>query len=475
MNKRSIFGFAVGPIGAAALGFISLPMSTWLFAPEDVGRISMLQTATGVCTIIFTLGLDQSFVRQYHLSQHRSALLRTVTWPGLTLLVLTTALLLAASPGFLSRQMYGIDSPLLSAITAIGVVAAFISRFSSLALRMDDRGLAFSMSQLLPKLLYVALIGLLALDDTRRFNQLLVAQTVSLVAASAIFAWNTRKSWIQTDSPAADAPPLPRLYNLLHYGLPMMAAGLAYWTLEAIDKVMLRTLSSFTELGHYSVAMGVASVAATLSTIFTTIWVPTAFKWAAEPDCVERISTLQCRLVTVAVLIIGGAGTLTFALDWLLPASYASVRELIVLCMLPALFYAVSEVTGIGAAIAHRSGLILLAAVITAAFNICLNSWLIPLWGARGAALATALSFYLMLVLRTETSTRSWRRLPRADVYIPLALGLIAASAHAWLVTNHPAAVQCLWVILLASAAWWYRAAVGQIIRHMRHREAPAV
>nr|WP_295084708.1 lipopolysaccharide biosynthesis protein [uncultured Roseateles sp.] len=472
MDRRSILGFAVGPIGASFLGFVSLPLSTWLFAPDDVGRISMLQTATAIGTVAFTLGLDQSFARQYHQCRQRGALLRTTAWPGLALLLTAALALLAFWPKLLSQQMYGIESTVLSAVTLVGIIAAYLSRFSSLVLRMSERGLAFSMSQLLPKVMYIACLGLLALNTTRHFNQLLTAQTASLVAASAIFAWNTRTAWLLKDAPtqpgSTSAPGLPAL---LRYGIPMMTAGLAYWTLEAIDKVMLRSLSSFTELGHYSVAMGVASVAATLSTIFTTVWVPTAFKWAEEPDCGPRITALQRKLVAASVLIVSGAGSLSFALDWLLPASYGPVRELLALCMLPALFYAVSEVTGIGAAISHRSGLVLLCALITATANVGLNFWLIPLSGASGAATATALSFFLMLILRTETSALSWQSLPRAGVYSPLALVGAMAMAHAHLGRDHPLVVQTIWMLVFGGAVWFYRSDLLGIFRQFRHRE----
>jgi len=433
----------------------------------------MLQTATAIGTVAFTLGLDQSFARQYHQSHQRGALLRTTAWPGLALLLTIALALTALWPEFLSQQMYGIESTALSALTLLGVVAAYLSRFSSLVLRMGERGLAFSMSQLLPKLLYIACLGVLAFDATRHFNQLLTAQTASLVAASAIFAWNTRSAWLLKDAPpqpgARRAPGLPAL---LRYGLPMMTAGLAYWTLEAVDKVMLRSLSTFTELGHYSVAMGVASVAATLSTIFTTVWVPTAFKWAEEPNCGPRIAALQRKLVAASLLIVSGAGSLSFALDWLLPTSYGPVRELLALCMLPALFYAVSEVTGIGAAIAHRSGLVLLSAAITAAVNVGLNFWLIPLGGAGGAATATALSFFLLLILRTETSALSWQSLPRAGVYSPLAIVGALAMIQAHMGRDHPIVVQALWMLVFGGAAWYYRSALFDIFRQLRHREA---
>ena len=43
MNARKVLAFSVGPIGAAALGLITLPIVAWLFSPEDIGRLTMLQ------------------------------------------------------------------------------------------------------------------------------------------------------------------------------------------------------------------------------------------------------------------------------------------------------------------------------------------------------------------------------------------------------------------------------------------------
>jgi hypothetical protein len=47
----------------------------------------------------------------------------------------------------------------LSVLVAVALVVSFISRFLSLVLRMNERGLAFSMSQLVPRLLFPVIIG----------------------------------------------------------------------------------------------------------------------------------------------------------------------------------------------------------------------------------------------------------------------------------------------------------------------------
>lgn len=66
MTPQKIAAFAIGPIGGAVLGLISLPIITWFFSQEDVGRMAMLQVTLGFSILLFSLGLDQSYVREFH-------------------------------------------------------------------------------------------------------------------------------------------------------------------------------------------------------------------------------------------------------------------------------------------------------------------------------------------------------------------------------------------------------------------------
>ena len=88
MTPRKIATFAVGPIGGALLGLISLPIITWLFSQEDVGRIAMLQVTLSFSILLFSLGLDQSYVREFHEAENKPALLKRAMLPGLILLLI---------------------------------------------------------------------------------------------------------------------------------------------------------------------------------------------------------------------------------------------------------------------------------------------------------------------------------------------------------------------------------------------------
>ena len=75
MNRKVLLGYAVGPIGSGLLGLLSLPIITWFYSVEDVGRISMLQVFTSFSILFFCLGLDQAYVREYHDTNNKPLLL----------------------------------------------------------------------------------------------------------------------------------------------------------------------------------------------------------------------------------------------------------------------------------------------------------------------------------------------------------------------------------------------------------------
>ena len=60
MNKKIILGYALGPIGSGFLGLISLPIITWFYSVEDVGRISMLPSLTSAVLICSSLSSTMS-------------------------------------------------------------------------------------------------------------------------------------------------------------------------------------------------------------------------------------------------------------------------------------------------------------------------------------------------------------------------------------------------------------------------------
>lgn len=426
MNLNKIIAFSVGPIGAALLSFVTLPIITWFFVPEDIGRIAMLQVVIGFCVLLFSLGLDQAYVREYHESSNTAELFKTSLLPGVGVLVVSLSIVLIL-PISIAKLIFGLDDPLIELIVIMSLLSAFVSRFLSLILRMQERGIAFSMSQLLPKLVFLVVIsGYIVLLNKFTFFYLLVAHLISITSITLVFMWNTRDTLLIALHQQIN---VLKLQEMLRFGMPLIMGGLAFWGLTTMDKLFLRSMSTFQELALYSVAVSFATAAIIFQSVFSTIWAPTVYKWAVEGVNLSKVDKVTDYVLFVILLMFSLAGLLSWLVTYLLPSEYADVQYLVVCCMAYPLFYTLSEVTVIGLGIKKKSTYSMLASLLAFLINIAGNYILVPIWGAKGAAVSTAASFWFFLVLRTEFASMVWRPLPRVWLYISTAICLVISIA----------------------------------------------
>ena len=428
MNVKKVIAFSVGPIGSALIGFITLPIVSWYFSPEDIGRLTMLNVTVSFALLLFSLGLDQAYVREFHEVHDKAGLLKAVFFPGFSALIF--ALIgLTLSPWSVSLLLFGIDSSFLSALLYVSVLMAFGSRFLSLILRMQERGFAFSMSQLLPKILFfVIVLGYVCLGVEAVFDNLMLANFISLVAVFFVYAWNTRKDWLLTFTAEVDKN---RQLQMIRYAVPLIGSGVAFWGLTTMDKVFLRSLSSFDELAIYSVAANFAGAALVFQAVFSTVWAPLVYRWAADGVDKQKIKNVM-DYVTIAVVVIWSvAGIFSWVLTFILPPLYSDVQYILLAAMAYPLLYTLSESTGVGIGIKRKTKFSLFSSFLSLIINAVANYTLIPIYGASGAALGSAVAFFIFFLIRTEISCKIWTSFSRIRMY-----GIIAYLLVICLVFN---------------------------------------
>lgn len=454
MHKSKIVLFALGPISGAAISFISVPIITWYYSAEDVGRIAMLQVVTSMCVLIFSIGLDQAYVREYFISENKPALFKAVLTPGLILLLVAIVFSLLW-PHAMSRLLFGVNDSVISLLIAFCLLASFVSRFLSLILRMQERGLAFSMSQLLPKLLFLQIIGLFILFSFGfDLFHLIIAQTASIVMVTIVYAYNTRRCWVPALGQSIDKHLLKRM---LVFGLPLMLGGVASWGLMTMDKLFLRNFSTFEQLGIYSVAANFAAAGLLVQSVFSTIWAPMVYRWVTNGTDPKKVDQVTDHMLVLVVFLFSLTGIFSWLITYLLPAKYYSVQYITMSCIAYPLFYTLSEATGIGLGITRRSILSMAASIIAALSNL-IGCWLlVPRYGAAGAGTSTAVAFWVFFICRTEFSIRVWRRIPRFKLYTSTLICLILAVSFTLGGDDLHALFIVLWSIILILASWYFK------------------
>lgn len=414
MNTKKVAAFALGPIGAAGISLITLPIVAWLFSPQDIGRLTMLNVTISFSILLFSLGLDQAYVREYHEVNSKPSLLKAAFIPGFSLL-LVSLLALTLSSYSPSMLLFGKESPFISFLLYGSIILAFSSRFLSLILRMQSRGLAFSMSQILPKLLFILIIlGYVFYNVDAVFDKLITANFLSVTAVFIIFSWNTRRDWLPALTSKINRS---EQLKMMKYSLPLIGSGLAFWGLTATDKVFLRSLSTFEELGIYSLSVSFAGAALVFQAIFSTVWAPIVYRWASEGVDPQRIKGV-IDYVTLAVIVIWSlAGVFSWLVIYILPVEYQSVQYILLAAMGYPLLYTLSEASSVGIGIKRKTIFSLLAAISSLIINVILNWFLIPIYGAAGAAVGSAIAFFIFFTIRTEASSIIWKSFERLRMY----------------------------------------------------------
>lgn len=460
MTPKKIAAFALGPLGGALLSFITLPIITWFFSQQDIGRLAMLNVVISFSTLLFSLGLDQAYVREFHETNSKPTLFKTTLMPGLVLLIVTLSILLCVNNA-ISLWLFDIDSLFLSMLVALVVLSSFVSRFLSLILRMNEKGLAFSMSQVLPKLLLIIIIcSYVALSVNNTITNLLLANVAAILFVCIVFAWNTRQEWLAAIFQQIS---FAFLKKLLRFGFPLIFGGLAFWGLTATDKILLKELSSFQQLGLYSVAVSFAASATIFQSVFSTVWAPTVYKWAAKGENLDKINQVN-RFVLLAVIILFSlSGLFSWLVTFILPPSYEPVQWVLISCLGYPLMYTLSETTVVGISVTRRSGFAMLAACIALGINLFGNMWLVPIYGATGAAVSTCIAFWVFFIMRTEFAIYVWKPIPRVTMYTystVLVAGAVASSLYGQLYTSY---FMFFWAVILLSTRWFFKNEILQL------------
>lgn len=419
MNKKKIMFFALGPVFSGILGSLTLPAISWLFSKEDIGRITMLQIVCSFCTLLFSLGLDQAYVREYHETKRKSSLLFLVLFPGLFLLLLSIFICLPYNT-LIENFIYERNGGNLFLFTVLSVVSVYISRFFALVLRMQEKALSYSISQFAPKLaFFIIILCFWRLSFPRNLYNLVFAHFLSISTTFVTLALLIKSDLLTIFSEEIQWKDLK---GLLSFGFPLILGGVAFWGLSAMSRISLRNLSSYSELGTYSVALSAAGVASLLQGVFSTVWSPVVYKWASQGEKLEKIDRIMEYVLAFVVFTFSICGMTSWLIPKLLPRDYYSVQFIFIACLGQPLLYTLSEVTVVGICLARKTFYSMLAPLLAGLVNFGLCNLFIPFYGARGAAIATYFAFLVFFVVRTEGSVWVWRDIPRMKMYCFLAV-----------------------------------------------------
>jgi len=387
--------YAVENITAILFGLVGMSLVARVFGPENMGRLSLVQSVSAIFIFLATFGLDHFIVREF--SQHKNdgelkgslLFLKTIGW----FFYLAALCIYFAVNGNVKDELFLILSV---AISTYFIRVLFFNQY----LQATNDALPIALSAVISRLFALAF---LVFGTFKHFSYDLMVMYLPIQAAiqALILFFGYRQSKTKLADNNQIAPysvNLKRIFLLVKEASPVMFAMVLYYAYSQADIMIVSHFLSIKEVGIYAAAMRLVPQAVfighiTVMTFYGTInqlYLQDHAQFTAYATKIIRVQIAIGLLLSIVLCVLAPL------VIWMLygekyseSAPILSIGVWAWVFMLPACLLTRLLI------LAKLSKYELLKAMIVAPISIGLNILLIPQFGAMAAAWVFVAAFLL--------------------------------------------------------------------------------
>lgn len=462
---KNFGAFSLGPIIGAMLSFITVPVTTYFISPDEYGKTSMFTVAQGMVSMFVYLGLDQAFVREFNLLKDRtSELMVNALFLPIIMVVCIDIVIISFAPN-ISNLLFDTDTEIPTIyLMALMFFFMIIENFALLKIRMEEKGVLYSSFTILLKLLILIITVVLFVVYEHSFRSVVYAMASAeiingiLLYFIVIKGMHLKPSYINKSL----------MKNMLKFGLPLIPASLLGWALTSMDKIMLRSMCTYEELGLYTAAFKIVSVLGIIQTCFVLFWTPVAYRWYEEKVDNAKFQLVMEVVAAVMSLMCFGLLLCKDIVATVLGKDFTNAIYIFPFLLLNPIMYTMSESTAIGIGFKRKTGYNILVSGIAGLINICLNYLLVPALGGKGAAIATGISYIIFFWVRTIISRYLWYQFMIKKQIAYTIIIVVNCIAHTFLENTLPYIVSLISILILLIIN---KKMISRSIKLMRNKE----
>ncbi len=399
LGKQSLI-YGLGHIITRLVTFLLLPLYTNNFTPEEYGIVALFYTFVPLISIVVRYGMGAAFLKNYVPAgeKDRVSIMTNIIFslfisgvPFLTLFYLFRE--------NLSFVFFGVSSP--SYIIMMGIIIFFDTIWSipMLALRAENRPRLF----ILLSLLNVGITLICNLGFIIVFKMNIGSIFLSnLIASSTIFILVLPYIYRRFEFSNLS---IVKWKTIFSFAFPFLPAGLFAMVMEVADRYILKLLTDLETVGIYNAGYKIGVLMLLVVNGFNMGWQPYFLEksFDSQNEIYSRINSIVMAILGFIWLL------LLFWADDLIQTSFFGITffgidffealHIIPWIGLSYLFYGFYHLQTPGVFLKNRPKYAAWTRFFGAISNIGLCFYLIPIYGAMGAAYATCLSFGLMALL----------------------------------------------------------------------------
>ena len=470
---KNMIGFSMVTWISFMLGFVSSPIATRLFPTEEMGKINLFNSYATLFSSLCYLGLDQAYVRFFREKKDQAGKSALLTFCLIVPLgfALVSTLVLSFFWRSISAEIVGQADAGVFACLIVFSFCGILYRFLSLSYRMEQNALWYTIQGVLYAL--VTKIAYLSVGFTAPTGRAALMTLTVLMGLFTLAFVVVQRSRLNLGFAREVDGKLARAVGL--FALPLVPMSLLSWLNSYTSPLVLKHLLGYSATGIYTSALALASTINIIQTGFNTYWAPYVLE-NYESDDSRRFYTVH-RLMACLLTFFGlGITILQTPVFLLLGRAYRSSVVFFPFLFLSPICYCLGETTDMGITIAKKTYWTTVIFLFSAISNIALCFVLIPPMGMPGAALASAVSAVLTLLLRTAVGNRYYRVL-ESWRYLAYTIGLMGAASFGNLWLNGAAKYGFLLALLLLACVLYLKelktllSTLGSLLASLKRRK----
>lgn len=385
------------------LGLVMMPIYTskaYLATQSDYGDLTLFYTFVAFMNIIYLYGMDSAFLRYYFLGKHSRNDTYKTAFIGVTLNALLISAIIFVSSTFLSQVIFNsVDYVYHVKLSATILFLDVFCNLPYLILRAEEKSVQFSVIKVIRFIIELFLNILFVVYYKMGFIGILYANVLAAFMNVLILLpyqfpylrgkWNTNA-----------------FKSMVLFAIPMIPNGIAYLIVEVSDKFLMLKLLDKETLGLYSANYKFGTILLFLVIAFRTAWQPFFLKLAEQKEARDVYSRVLTYFTLMGVVVVVFVSYLIeYIVKIPLPGSitllgkqYWSGVTIIPLILTSYLFYGIYVNLTVGIYIRKKAQLMIIFTGLAAIVNVSSNFYLMPHYGIMGAAIATLLSYLIMVL-----------------------------------------------------------------------------
>ncbi len=453
--KESAIFFA-GTLIPAAISFISVPIFTRYFTPQEYGVNALIDTSFGYAnTLLFSM--IGSIVWRYY-NDYKAKNRVDIFFGIISFLVRISIFLILLGTGVivLFSKYDSYTKKLLITKAFALLFGAYVSVYG-IVLRLDGKSKAFNVIQIFNSLANFALIYMLTKALGMRNIAMYVSGIITSVCAGSFLLWYFRKQK-RTYLPLKQM--IVMLMPLLSYASIALLSNFVQNILDSSDRYMISGLVDVMSTGLYDKLYGISNrIMAIFSTVFMNLFTPYVYKSLSEKKADEFFKELMPVYVGIFLPLVMYYSVFADTICTIMLAKEYSNWYFILPCI--SLGYFFISVASFPEMVIRfeKPKFVPIGYCGALVLNIILNAVLIPRLNILGAAIGTAASYLFVLVyfsVVAKTAHFTYFFTSRKKVNLLFLIPVIECFAYQFVIKQRLSISPVICVILAAVMAASY-------------------